>query len=1000
MCKDGPLANASQQAHTRTDCLAFHAHPTSEGTPTPLDCLFDPDQVHRNELYVAVVNTTRHGWKMKNDESLGYLTPADSQPFYDVIAAVERDREAPVDAATQPEGDTGAGGQEGSSRGDDANRSCPPDHGKFLAAFTYGESLTSQQKDQVQQLLIEYRDCFAMDGDALGLCNRVTHSIDTLTDKPVVSAPYRIPKSQEAAVKELVEKMLQQNLIRKSNSEYSSPVVLVEKPDKSLRFCVNYQKRNAICRKRTFPLPNPDELLAKIGENSPKWFSSSDLAAAFHQIPLREQDKDKTAFILPFGLYCYQVLPMGLTDSPWTFARLGQEIFGDLLAKDGLVLFIDDLCMYGPTFEHHMQTWRKVLGILRENNLKLKPSKTHLFKTDGLKFLGHHVGPKGIAPNPAKLKAISQYPTPKTVKNVRAFVALCSYFRKHVPKFASLATLLNALTRKGVHFKWTSECEEAFNAMKSALENSNLLAYPQFQNGKSFIVATDASNEGLGGWLSQEDADGNRRPIAFYSRTFNSAEAKYSTIEKEALAIVACIQAFHYYLHGRHFELESDHAPLKYVLSSAQRGRVQNNRLERWKLALQGIDMSIRYVPGHQNIIADALSRGPLPIDWRDFQAQHSLDDPDIGIGVAALFQVTEPATEAKMTSDKQTANAGNSLRDRHVVNYETTTEDGEIDTEKKMTAEEQEVTQKEEDDISRGEKLNKIVAAVTKSVGTPAEDAPNLPDLKELQREDQMWQPLIEILEGKPAKGDIHTWKQLPDFALNLNGILTYQPRDLEARLVIPRAIVPQIIKECHSHPMAGHYHAQAVLDRIKRQFYWPSMTADIQAYCKSCEKCQSKKQNRRDKPAPLGTTPPSYGPWETLHTDLMGPFPETDNGNRWILLVVCAFTKFVELIPLKECTAEAVALGLVATFHRYGLPNQIVSDNGAQYRAKLLNDLNKLLGVKHIFISAYHSQANSNAERMCGTVKTAIATALDRRQRDWDTFLGATQYAVNSSV
>ena len=205
---------------------------------------------------------------------------------------------------------------------------------------------------------------------------------------------------------------------------------------------------------------------------------------------------------------------MGMAESPFTFARLGMEIFDDLLADNGLVLFIDDLCMYSPTFDHHMAIWRKVLDRLRQNNLKLKPSKTHLFSTSGLKFLGHHVGPKGVSPNPTKISAISEYPTPKTVKDVRAFIALCSYFRKHVNRFADIAAPLNALTRKGIHFKWTEECETAFQRMKVALVNSDVLAYPQFDDSSRhpFILATDASDRGLGGWISQETTTGTDCP--------------------------------------------------------------------------------------------------------------------------------------------------------------------------------------------------------------------------------------------------------------------------------------------------------------------------------------------------------------------------------------------------------------------------------------------------------------------------------------------------------
>ena len=281
----------------------------------------------------------------------------------------------------------------------------------------------------------------------------------------------------------------------------------------------------------------------------------------------------------------------------------------------------------------------------------------------------------------------------------------------------------------------------------------------------------------------------------------------------------------------------------------------------------------------------------------------------------------------------------------------------------------------------------------------TDAEQAP--PDMKRLQWEDSLWEPLIKVLEGKPVVGNKTLWKELPNYHLDKEGILHYQTEDANVpRMIVPRAIIPQLIAEYHSHPMAGHYHARAVLNRLKRRFFWPSMSSDVRKYCDSCVKCHSTKQNHREKHAKLGTTPPAYGPWETVHTDIVGPLPETPEGHQWILLIVCAFSKFVELVPLKDTTAETVSQALVSTFFRYGLPFHLVSDNGVQYRAKLLAEINKLLGVRHIFISAYHSQANSNVERMCGVVKVMIATALDRTQREWHTFLGASQFAVNSTL
>ena len=233
------------------ECLEFHAHACPEGGPTTLNCLFDARQVEEDELYVGVINHTESGWVIKNNESLGYLVPVNTKLFYDTIAAIETGNST----GEREDTETGDGTRQPPRRVDPEATTLPtlhshtpyrdsqdrlqptepaPDDKVFLETFKYGEDLTDDQLRKVKDMLLEHRDCFALEGDTLGLCNRVTHSIDTISEEPVVSAPYRIPKAQETAVKEIVQKTLDQGLIHKSNSEYSSPVVLVEKPDKSL----------------------------------------------------------------------------------------------------------------------------------------------------------------------------------------------------------------------------------------------------------------------------------------------------------------------------------------------------------------------------------------------------------------------------------------------------------------------------------------------------------------------------------------------------------------------------------------------------------------------------------------------------------------------------------------------------------------------------------------------------------------------------------------------
>ena len=257
------------------DYMEFHPLPRGVGKPEPLHCIFEPEQLVDGQLFIAVVNYSDRSFYLRNSDPLGFLTTANTQPFFDAIATIEQKqilREAGNSSTLLGADNSIRGEQEYQGQPDRTRDSAPTAVGqltsdeqqRYLEACQYGD-LSDNQLVQVQNLLLEYRDCFAMEGDELGLCNRITHDIKTLTDDLVVSQPYRVPKALEPEVKKIVQERLDQNLIRKSHSEYSSPVVLVEKPDKSLRFCVNYQKLNAISKKRSFPLPNPDELLAKVG---------------------------------------------------------------------------------------------------------------------------------------------------------------------------------------------------------------------------------------------------------------------------------------------------------------------------------------------------------------------------------------------------------------------------------------------------------------------------------------------------------------------------------------------------------------------------------------------------------------------------------------------------------------------------------------------------------------------------------------------------------------
>lgn len=446
--------------------------------------------------------------------------------------------------------------------------------------------------------LYEYADVFQLPGQALGNTPLVKHVIETGGHAPIAQRPYRVPQSRRKALKENIDEMLNEGIIRPSTSPWASPVVIVDKPDGSIRICCDYRKLNSVSQFDPYPLPLITETLDSLG--NARHFSSLDLASGYWQVPLAENSIEKSAFVVPGGKYEWTRMPFGLAGSPSTFQRLMDVLLSGLLFEICLV-YIDDIIVFSSTVEEHLRRLKVVLQKLREANLKLKPRKCKFFRKE-LKYLGHIVSRHGVAMDPEKQRAIKDYPRPKNVKDVRSFLGLTGFYRRFIDGYSDKAKPLTLLQKKGADFVWTPEAEAAFKTLKEALQTGPILKYPDF--AKHFVVATDASNVGIGSVLAQVH-NGNELPIAYNSRQLNRAEQNYSTIEKELLSVVHAIRTFRPYLYGRRFTLVTDHRPLRWLMSLKD----PSSRLARWSILLQDNQYDIVHRPGKKNSNVDALSR-------------------------------------------------------------------------------------------------------------------------------------------------------------------------------------------------------------------------------------------------------------------------------------------------------------------------------------------------------------------------------------------------------
>lgn len=464
-----------------------------------------------------------------------------------------------------------------------------------------GETKANSQSmapKELQPLLESYQDIFR-EPKGLPPYRLQDHKIPLIAgSQPVNQRGYKVPYIQKTEIENQVKEMLQSGIIQASTSPFASPVILVKKKDGSWRMCVDYRKLNDITVKNKYPIPIIDELLDELRGAS--WFTKLDLRAGYHQIRVAEEDIYKTAFRTHQGLYEFKVMPFGLTNAPASFQALMNEIFQGQIRKSVLVFF-DDILVYSSGLQEHLQHLEMVFQKMRDHQLYIKASKCSFGQTQ-LEYLGHIISREGVATDPEKVAAMTNWPTPTTVKQLRGFLGLTGYYRRFVKGYGQISRPLTNLLKKG-SFDWTQEAQGAFDHLKTAMTTTPVLALPDYS--QPFVIETDASGNGIGVVLMQMG-----RPIAYLSKGLATKHQALSTYEKELLAIVMATQKWHSYLQGHHFVIRTDHQSLKYLLEQ----RLNTLLQQKWLAKLMGLDYEISYKKGKENLVADALSRvNPLP---------------------------------------------------------------------------------------------------------------------------------------------------------------------------------------------------------------------------------------------------------------------------------------------------------------------------------------------------------------------------------------------------
>ena len=799
-------------------------------------------------------------------------------------------------------------------------------------------------RPMVAALLKNNEDLFAAKDSDLTFTDTVKFKIDTGDAPPIKLRPYRIPLNNQPLVHKAVDEMLEAGIIRPSHSQYSFPVVIVDKKDGSKRFCIDFRALNKVTKIISWPLPLIDDVLSLL--KGARYFTSLDMKSGYWQILVDEKDREKTAFSVPGrGLFECNCLPFGLINAPAVFQFLMSRVLEGL--NHFCQAYLDDILIFSATIEDHISHINQVFDRLRQHRLKLKLKKCSFFKKE-TKYLGFVILERGISPDPEKVKVMKNLPPPTNVREVRGAIGMLSYYRRYLPNFSEIASPLIDLTKRYAKFSWTPQCQRAFDYLKDSLSVIPLLYYPD--PNKGYVLYVDASDTCIGCCLAQpvdENSDDgaqenpyfkNEQPIYFLSHRLSKSQCKWPIIEKECFSMVYAIEHLSYYLTNSQFVIKTDCKPLKNLLNSD----VKNRRVALWSLTIASYNCKIEYLPSGSNSVADLLSRVPK--------------DPNF--------------------PSESGSSAGESLPEISDKTYEIGV----------LTS-------------------NQMPPGAHKRIKIPEQDLLDQPrpgllgvDLQVEQASDPEVQEISkQIHSGRASKTFLGKY-------ITLNGILYYiSDSDMSPRLrlFVPEKLRKQILETYHDGN--GHMGIEKSWATAKIKYYWPNMYKEFLSYVSQCVPC--KERSTASQARPLETTDVPPYPFAKVALDVAGPFELSWSKNQYLVSFICMFSGYPESFPTPDHKADTICHLLIdEILPRHGCPKQLLTDNAAEMTGETFENTLSALNIEHIKTTPYSPTSNGLIEKYNGTIKNIIAKYARDSPQSWDLYvnqaLGAVRFSVNDST
>jgi len=884
--------------------------------------------------------------------------------------------------------------------------------------------------------------------------------LNTGTHAPVAIPPRRIPYSQEPMVFEKIQSWLKHGIIRASSSAWSAPVVVVMKNGK-FRLAIDYRMLNKRLTDEhmNYPLTLIDSCLDVMSGS--QFFTTVDISGAFHQIPVATDSIEKTSFVSKWGQFEFLRAPFGIKSLPGLWSRLADKVLTGLKWQIAAV-YMDDIIVFSKTAEDHVRDVEQVLSRIINAGLKIHVGKCKWAQKE-VEYVGFIVGRDGVQPMPDKVSSIMNFKQPTNLHDLRSFLSLASYYRRFIPGFSTRAGPLNELLQKKTPWRWGEAQDESFIGLRGALASPPVLAYPNFAEPYILYTDASTYGLGaVLAQRNPEDSADPPNVICYASRALRGTEKGYSPTHLEALAIRWAVEKFRPYLYGTKFTIFTDHKALEHI-QSVKDSTGQLFRwslfLQDYDFVIkyrpgrehQNADVMSRL--GHEAGVASprvqdadvqSIITQPAPPTTyitairaeagADSEAEpHCGEGEDERRGVLDLEDVGPllgPPTyipqwggkerlwdllAARAAAQRELGGDGRTVTIVNPPQQATAGNEGNSNQEAGVSSICLEQHQ--------GERVVMHVgAAVDRDAQVPMTRADDdgwsfSVDLVLEQKADEELAPLRDYIEsgGKVLPEGI-TEKDKEAFRAAAKAYyirpadevlcrLWRSSRGLARAAVFHQVVVPERLREVvleayHDHALGGHTGLGRLYERIMRKYYWPSLLADATQHVKGCTQCNTRKNPPRRAISDWAKRELAYKPFQRVSLDFTPMMIQSRSGNNSLLVAVDHLTHFVEAWACASETSEVVCQALADLTTRYGVPQEIISDNGSNLVAKTVKDLALGLGMRKSTTAPYRHEANGIAERHVQIFQKMLKLAVqDGHQDEWDEYIDVARFAHNTS-